>query len=868
METNTKIPLSVFLASSIFLLCSSAQFCYAADTITQGQTVADGDTLTSEDQTFELGFFSPENSTFRFVGIWYKIDVQAVVWVANRDSPISNRNGVFRLGVDGNLVVLNGNNSLVWSSNVTGLSNNTAAILQDTGNLVLSNNDSIGDTSRAHWQSFDEPTDTFLPGMRVPVNSAIGEFRVFRSWKSASDPSPGNYTMGVDPNGGPQIVIWDHMGRRWRSGQWNSVIFTGIPNMSNIASFLYGFKLSQPDENRTQYFTYDPSDPSDLLRFRLSWDGREHQLRWNDDGETWTMMQTQPDPANICDIYNYCGNHAVCDNSKAPKCSCLDGFRPRVPNQWSRGNWSGGCERRVQLQCQRTNGTTTNTTARQNGEQDGFKGTRRVKLPDSSSLLLSAMNTDACKSSCLGNCSCTAYAFVSGIGCMIWEGDLVDLQHVDQAGTLQFFYRVHNSELDGGRKISNTVIIVISVLGSCLLVVSIWLLCRFKKKVKRLPVVSSMPCCKEEDVAVLNESKNKDFSADLSGPTDIILDGSQVNGPELTIINFSSVAAATKNFCEANKLGKGGFGTVYKGELSGGQEIAVKRLSGSSGQGLEEFKNEIILIAKLQHRNLVRLLGCSIEGEEKMLIYEYLPNKSLDYFLFDESKRAMLDWRTRFSIIEGIARGLLYLHRDSRLRIIHRDLKASNILLDAEMNPKISDFGMARIFGGNQHEANTVRVVGTYGYMSPEYAMEGLFSVKSDVYSFGVLLLEIISGRRNTSFRSSDYTSLIAYAWSLWNEDKAMELVDPSIRDSCSTNEVLKCIHIGMLCVQDSATHRPTMAAVVLMLESEAPVLPMPKQPTYTSMRSLVDADYSMDVLHETASASSKHITVTMIDGR
>ncbi|KAE8733216.1 B120-like protein [Hibiscus syriacus] len=865
METNSKSPVSVFIVSFIFLSCSFVHFCYGVDTLRQGQTVPDGDTLVSDNETFELGFFSLENSTLRFVGIWYKVDAKTVFWVANRDSPISNKNGFLRIDVDGNLVVLNGNDSLVWSSNVSGLSNNTAAILQNTGNLVLSNNESIGDAGRAHWQSFDEPTDTFLPGMRVPVNSAIGEFRVFRSWKSASDPSLGNFTMGVDPNGGPQIIIWDRMTRRWRSGQWNSVIFTGIPNMSNIASFLYGFKLSQPDENRTQYFTYDPSDPSDLLRFRLGWDGREQQLRWDDDRKTWTLLETQPNADNICDLYNHCGNHAVCDHLKAPKCSCLEGFRPRILDQWSGGNWSGGCERRVELQCRRTNGS--NTTARQNGEPDGFKGTRRVKLPDSSKLLLSAMNIDACKSSCSGNCSCSAYAFVSGIGCMIWEGDLVDLQHLDQAGNLQFFYRIHNSELDGGAKISNTVIIIISVLGACLLMVSIWLLWKYRKKVIRLPVVSSMHCCKDDDVAVFNDSKTKDFSADVSGPTDILIDGSQVNGSELTIVNFSSVAAATKNFCEANRLGQGGFGPVYKGELPGGQEIAVKRLSGTSGQGLEEFKNEIILIAKLQHRNLVRLLGCSIEGEEKMLIYEYLPNKSLDYFLFDESKRALLDWRTRFSIIEGIARGLLYLHRDSRLRIIHRDLKASNILLDAEMNPKISDFGMARIFGGNQNEANTVRVVGTYGYMSPEYAMEGLFSVKSDVYSFGVLLLEIISGQRNTSFRSANYTSLIAYAWSLWNEDKAMELVDPSIQDSCSTNVVLKCIHIGMLCVQDSAMNRPTMAAVVLMLESEAPTLPMPKQPTYTSMRSLVDADYSMD-MHETASASSKDVTMTMVDGR
>ncbi|MBA0569530.1 hypothetical protein Golob_003251 [Gossypium lobatum] len=871
METIKKNPVSGFLVALIYVLYF-AQFCCAVDTIRQGESAADGDSLVSENETFELGFFSPENSTFRYVGIWYKVDVKTVVWVANRDNPIPNKNGVLRIGVDGNLVVLNGNTSLVWSSNLTGLSNNTAAILRDTGNLVLSNTD----TSKVHWQSFEHPTDTFLPGMRAPVSSLIGEFHVFRSWKSSNDPSLGNFTMGVDPNGGPQIIIWDrNMGRRWRSGQWNSVIFTGIPNMSDIASFLYGFKLSQPDENRTQYFTYDPSNPSDLLRFRLTWDGREQQSRWDDDRKMWTIMQTQPDPVNICDLYNHCGNHATCDNFEAVKCSCLDGFRPKSPDQWSKGNWSGGCERRVELQCQRTNGS---------AGEDGFKGLKHVKLPDSSNLLLSAGNIDACETSCLGNCSCTAYAFISGIGCMTWEGDLIDLQHLDEAANLQFFYRVHRSELDGSRKISNIVIIIISVLGACFLVVTIWLLWRYKKKLRGLPVVSSMPCCKDDDVAVSNESKNKEFSADLSGgPVDILIDGSQVNEPELTVINFSSVAAATKNFSEANRLGHGGFGTVYKGELPGGQEIAVKRLSGQSRQGLEEFKNEIILIAKLQHRNLVRLLGCSIEGDEKMLIYEYMPNKSLDYILFDETKQAQLDWRTRFGIIEGIARGLLYLHRDSRLRIIHRDLKASNILLDVEMNPKISDFGMARIFGGNQNEANTIRVVGTYGYMSPEYAMEGLFSVKSDVYSFGVLLLEIVSGRRNTSFRSSDYTSLIAYvstnatiygvllevlivqAWSLWNEDKAMEMVDPSIRDSCSTTQVLKCIHIGMLCVQDSAMHRPTMAAVVLMLETETPTLPMPKQPTYTSMRSLMDAEYSMDI-HETA--SSKDVTVTVVDGR
>ncbi|MBA0791808.1 hypothetical protein Gohar_016365 [Gossypium harknessii] len=214
---------------------------------------------------------------------------------------------------------------------------------------------------------------------------------------------------------------------------------------------------------------------------------------------------------------------------------------------------------------------------------------------------------------------------------------------------------------------------------------------------------------------------------------------------QLPLFNFKQLAIATNNFNHAKKLGQGGFGLVYKGILDDGKEIAVKRLSKASGQGLEEFVNEVVVISKLQHRNLVRLFGCCVDREEKMLVYEYMPNKSLDSFIF------------------GISRGLLYLHRDSRLRIVHRDLKASNVLLDRELNPKISDFGMARIFGGNENQANTKRVVGTYGYMSPEYAMRGQFLEKSDVFSYGVLLLEIISGRRNINFYNKDDLGLLGY---------------------------------------------------------------------------------------------------------
>ncbi|KAL2931611.1 Cysteine-rich receptor-like protein kinase 10 [Bienertia sinuspersici] len=310
-------------------------------------------------------------------------------------------------------------------------------------------------------------------------------------------------------------------------------------------------------------------------------------------------------------------------------------------------------------------------------------------------------------------------------------------------------------------------------------------------------------------------------------------------GEEFTTVeslqyDLGTIQSATNNFSEDNKLGEGGFGSVYKGTLSNGPEVAVKRLSRGSGQGAQEFKNEVLLVAKLQHRNLVRLLGFCIAGEEKILIYEYVPNKSLDYFLFNPEKQALLDWQRRYKIIEGVARGMLYLHQDSRLTIIHRDLKASNVLLDKDMTAKISDFGMARIFGADQTQGNTSRVVGTYGYMSPEYAMQGLFSVKSDVYSFGVLVMETISGKRNTSFyQSGQAEDLISYAWKQWSDGTPLEFVDPAIRDSCSSNEVMRCIHIGLLCVQESVNERPTMSTIVLMLDSHSVTLPVPQNPSF-----------------------------------
>lgn len=284
---------------------------------------------------------------------------------------------------------------------------------------------------------------------------------------------------------------------------------------------------------------------------------------------------------------------------------------------------------------------------------------------------------------------------------------------------------------------------------------------------------------------------------------------------------FEALVSATKNFHPSNKLGEGGFGPVFKGKLDDGREIAVKKLSHSSNQGKKEFENEAKLLARVQHRNVVNLLGYCAHGAEKLLIYEYVINESLDKVLFKSRRNHELNWKQRYDIITGIARGLLYLHEDSHNCIIHRDIKASNILLDDKWIPKIADFGMARLFPEDQTHVNT-RVAGTNGYMAPEYVMHGHLSVKADVFSFGVVILELISGQRNSSFNLDvDAQNLLDWAYKLYKKDKSLEIVDPSLAASDSGDQIAMCIQIGLLCTQGDPQLRPTMRRVVVMLSKK-----------------------------------------------
>ncbi|CAI0550330.1 unnamed protein product [Linum tenue] len=507
---------------------------------------------------------------------------------------------------------------------------------------------------------------------------------------------------------------------------------------------------SYTENDRELYFTFNGSSSSGGAKSRILLDskGIVQGFSWVDSTSKWSLIWQEP--RDQCRVFAFCGAFGSCDIASSPPCSCLTGFVPKSPQAWSLRDYSDGCVRKFPLGCETSEGDKKN---------DRF--VEGYELPDKGGQLsvggssYSVGSAQQCESICSYSCSCTAYAYQANV-CSIWSGELFNLLKLQNDRYSQPVYTrlaALENETLGSRSNLKTAVGSIAILVIVVALVSITRRNRRKRKAAK------------NYMAEIEKNKYGIGGGD-----------GQNNDTQLSFSSLKDVLVATDNFSEANKLGEGGFGPVYKGKLSGDQEVAMKRLSKKSGQGLEEFMNELRLIAKLQHTYLVRLLGCCVERDEKILIYD--------------------------------------------------------------------------------------------GYMSPEYAFYGQFSEKSDVFSYGVLLLEIVSGRRNTDFYDPEIPfSLVCWAWELWKEGKPEGLIDPAVKDTCVNHvEAVKFIHVGLLCVQEVPGDRPTMSSVAQMLSSsDSQSFPLPGEPAFNTRRAVAVVESGDQVR---VNCSNNQLTMSLPIGR
>ncbi|XP_051217299.1 G-type lectin S-receptor-like serine/threonine-protein kinase At2g19130 [Lolium perenne] len=780
----------------------------ATNFISPGQELVYGDNLFSLDGKFALGFFqtgSKSHNTLNwYFGIWFsKVPTITPVWVANCDDPIKEPALVrFTISRDGNLVVLDKpNNSMIWSSQVSIRTNTTIAVLTNNGNLVLQNTLSSSDIL---WQSFDHPTDTFLPGAKIGWDKDTGLTRRLVSRKNLIDPARGRYCYELGPKGliltplNSSIVYWS-------SGEWNGQYFSLIPEM--VSHNLIDFKFV--NNKHEEYFTFTLLNDTMIMHHRLDVSGQMKTLIWDEVSQAW--LGSYSNPKAQCDVYALCGPFTVCSDNPAQYCSCMKGFSIRSQEDWELSDRSGGCVRNTPLNCKSNRSTT--------GMTDEFYSMSNVELPQNAYKIGAATSARECENVCLRYCSCTAYSFIDSI-CTIWHEELINVkqQHIDTMDTngAVLYLRLAAKEMQtrkSGKRVTIrvTTIIIVTALSLLALILLVFLL------------------------TILRNNRGR------SGGT---LKNLQ-DGGGIIAFRYTDLQRATKNFLE--KLGAGGFGSVFKGYLTESATIAVKRLDGAC-QGEKQFRAEVASIGVIQHINLVRLIGFCCEGERRLLAYEHMPNRSLDMHLF-QNNSTVLGWSTRYKIALGVARGLAYLHERCQDLIIHCDIKPQNILLDASFVAKIADFGMAKLMGRDFSRVLTT-ARGTAGYLAPEWISGVAITAKVDVYSYGMVLMEIISGRQNSieQYNAGGDCAVFfpVHAAQMLLEGDVASLVDEKLSGDVNLEEAERLCKVACWCIQDDESDRPTMGEVVRILEGllDLEVPPMPRLLEAITRSSLPTSSY------------------------
>ncbi|KAI4355102.1 hypothetical protein L6164_003907 [Bauhinia variegata] len=722
--------------------------------------------ISSENQTFELGFFNINSDEPRwYLAIRYaSVSVPTYVWVANGDRPSKNLNqSTLEFTETGRLAVKDSESSILWQSSNT--ESSKVLKLLENGNLVLLNSEGL-----LSWQSFDHPTDTWLPGMNLTRD------RFLVSWRSPTDPSPGLYSLRLKPLDYSEFeLVFNNSKPYWSTGNWTDNKFLYVPEMS--IPYLYDFHFTDPFTPTASFgFSERPLEDgwSPPTLFRVESSGQLRQHTWSQQTGSWNKFWTRPD--DVCQVYGLCGSFGVC-SGETSKCDCLPGFKPADNSEWASGYYSGGCRRENDETCKNSN---------------GFKDMGFVSFEGATSQSFPSKSRSECETFCLDTCLCIGLSFNENTSlCKNFNGSLLNIRNSSSLGSGDAFYvRVER----GGsmKKGISHVVLTATTIGSIALmgVIALTLLIVLKRRQKKKK--------KEDDelFPVLN----------------------------LHVFSHKELQLATRGFSE--KVGHGGFGTVFKGELADSSLVAVKRLERPGG-GEKEFRAEVCTIGNIQHVNLVRLRGFCSENSHRLLVYDYMPNGALSAYLRKEGPS--LSWDVRFRIAVGTAKGIAYLHEECRDCIIHCDIKPENILLDTDFNAKVSDFGLAKLIGRDfSRVLATMR--GTWGYVAPEWISGVAITTKADVYSYGMTLLELIGGRRNVeappSAGGGESGCEAGGKWFFppWAAQKIIEgnveaVVDKRLGNAYNSEEARRLASVAVWCIQDDEGMRPTMGMVVKMLE-------------------------------------------------
>ncbi|PIA40987.1 hypothetical protein AQUCO_02300040v1 [Aquilegia coerulea] len=784
MLINFSISLSTFFFLIHFLLfpISYANIPLGSTLTPVSTSINNSINWTSPNNTYSLSFIpiaSSYSAAISFSGI--------PVWKAGGDAGIVDSSARFQLLLNGNLRLTNGSGGVVWESN-TPNRGVTTALLDDSGNLSLRNG------SITVWSTFENPTDTILSNQNFTTSMSL---------------QSGSYSF-VLQNSGYLTLRWNNSIMYWNEAL-NSSFIGNLSSPSLRFQQIGIIQLSGPTLSVPVNMAYssDYGEGTDIFRYlRLDSDGN---LRiYSSDRGSGTSTERWAAVLDQCRVYGWCGNMGICSyNDSAPVCGCpSQNFEFLDPNDSRKG-----CKRKVEIADCPNNATMLQ-----------LEHTEFLIYPPETSSQLYRIGISACRENCLVGASCVAStSLADGTGqCYLIGTDFVSGSQ-SPALPSSSFIKVCSPELPN--RSSSTmnpnqrsskklpawvfaVVVVITLVALVLLQFGLWLW-----------------CCK-------NSPRYGGLSVQYA-----LLE--YASGAPVQF-SYKELQRSTKGF--KDKLGAGGFGAVYKGILANRTVVAVKQLEGIE-QGEKQFRMEVATISSTHHLNLVRLIGFSSEGRHRLLVYEFMKNGSLDDFLFvkEEASAKLLDWKIRFNVALGTARGITYLHEECRDCIVHCDIKPENILLDENLNAKVSDFGLAKLISSKDQRYRTLTSVrGTRGYLAPEWLANLPITSKSDVYSYGMVLLEIVSGRRNFEVSvETNWKKFSMWAYEEYERGLVNSIVDKRLAEhEVDMEQVMRAIEVSFWCIQEQQTQRPTMGKVVQMLEGikaiEKP--PAPKSRTEGSV--------------------------------